>query len=505
MTVFLQRLLNDHNPVLKIGLNELEKSTGFAGVDARLVADILSKSHSVMRKLGLDINDTTAAELYHSLNSQYNNLQIEKLLIECDYTLAVVNDGVVSLNLIDIIENSHHELRFENRINSHGQRALRGQIIERYMQSGLIDKEVAKNKLIQSRLVLEDDSLHHKHSVSSYRTSKSKGPYLVAIGDMVTDAFIKLDEKYAEVTVDRLGRRRLSMDFGSKPPYDEVEIVNAVGNSANAAVSFAKLGLNSSLMAFCGDDQAGKDAINYLQSAGVDTDLLSVQKNMKTNYHYALRYGSDRTILIKYEDYKYEFIEPNEEPDWIYLSMLSKSSWGLHKQLVGYLKKHPNTKLAFQPGTFHFEWGPKRLQEIYRRSHIIMMNKEEAQDVTGEKTNSLQKLLKALHELGPKIVVITDGPNGAFASDGIKVYSMPNYPDPKPPYDRTGAGDAFASTIVASLALGNSLETSMLWAPINSMSVVQKLGAQAGLLNSKQIQKYLKEAPKYYHPEETRL
>jgi sugar/nucleoside kinase (ribokinase family) len=82
---------------------------------------------------------------------------------------------------------------------------------------------------------------------------------------------------------------------------------------------------------------------------------------------------------------------------------------------------------------------------------------------------------------------------------------MPNYPDPKPPYDRTGAGDAFASTIVASLALGNSLETSMLWAPINSMSVVQKLGAQAGLLNSKQIQKYLKEAPKYYHPEETRL
>ncbi len=27
--------------------------------------------------------------------------------------------------------------------------------------------------------------------------------------------------------------------------------------------------------------------------------------------------------------------------------------------------------------------------------------------------------------------------------------SMPLYPDPKPPYDRTGAGDAFAHTFVA--------------------------------------------------------
>lgn len=505
MPNFLQRILGNKSSELTLSLNELEKSTGLAGIDTRLIADILSKSHEVMRKLGLDIKDTTPRELYHSLISQYSSVQVEKILIECDYVLAFLENEIVSFNLIDIIENSHHELKFEDRISYHAHRALRGQIIERYTESGLIDKNVALAKLNRSGILIPEDLDHHKHSVKNYRNSKESGPYLVAIGDMVTDAFIKLDEKYAEVTVDRHGRRRLSMDFGSKPPYDEVEIINAVGNSANAAVAFSRLGLNASLMAFCGDDQAGKDAISYLQSVGVDTSLLSVQKNKKTNYHYALRYGSDRTILIKYEDYKYDFITPKEEPDWIYLSMLSKSSWGLHKDLIGYLKKHPKTKLAFQPGTFHFEWGPKRLQEVYRRSHIVMMNKEEAQDVSGENTNSIQKLLKGLHRLGPKIVVITDGPNGAFASDGKKVYAMPNYPDPKPPYDRTGAGDAFASTIVAGLALGKTLETSMLWAPINSMSVVQKLGAQAGLLNKTEIQKLLKAAPKFYHPEETSL
>jgi ribokinase len=79
---------------------------------------------------------------------------------------------------------------------------------------------------------------------------------------------------------------------------------------------------------------------------------------------------------------------------------------------------------------------------------------------------------------------------------------MPNYPDPQPPYDRTGAGDAFASTTVAALALGEPLEVALRWAPINSMSVVQKLGAQAGLLRREEIEQFMADAPEFYHPEE---
>ena len=82
------------------------------------------------------------------------------------------------------------------------------------------------------------------------------------------------------------------------------------------------------------------------------------------------------------------------------------------------------------------------------------------------------------------------------------MYKVPNYPDPAPPLDRTGAGDAFASTIVAALALGETVATALTWAPINSMSVVQKLGAQAGLLGVEDIQKYLSEAPEWYKTEE---
>ena len=255
-------------------------------------------------------------------------------------------------------------------------------------------------------------------------------------------------------------------------------------------------------MAFLGNDQPGKDSLTYLAEENVDTSTMNVHDGMKSNYYYVLRYGADRTILVKNEDYDYSWVAPEKTPDWIYLSLISEASWQLHEDLLAYLEEHPDTKLAFQPGTFHFEWGTEKLAKVYARSHIVVMNREEAVEVTGKSYDALKDLADALHELGPKYVVITDGPNGSYASYDGKLVSIPNYPDPAPPVDRTGAGDAFASTIVAALAHGESIETALTWAPINSMSVVQKLGAQAGLLHREEVEKYLEEAPEFYHPEE---
>lgn len=504
MEGFLQRVLDLTGIKVRLGLEAIEKNSINPSVDTRLVSDMIVKGYDIIKNLGLDKNNTTAKELYYALNSQYKNSNIEKILLDCDYVVIPIDGQIVSLNLIDIIENDHHKLSFEKRLLDHGRRALRGEILYRYENYGKIDLNRLED-LANSIGLLNIEDKHHIHTVKKYKINKDRKPVMFAIGDMVTDAFIKLNENYAQVTVDRHGHKSLSMDFGNKPPYDEVEVINAVGNSANAAVAFARLGLDSGLLAFCGNDQAGKDSLKYLSSQGVDISAISIQSGKKTNYHYALRYGSDRTILIKYEDYDYEFKIPKEKPDWIYLSMLSKSSWSLHRQLLKYLKKNPDVNFAFQPGTFHFEWGTKRLSEFYKRSFIVMMNKEEAQQVTNDSTKSISKLLQKLASIGPKMVVITDGPNGSFAYDGVKIYAMPNYPDPKPPYDRTGAGDAFASTVVACLAMGQDLPTAMQWAPINAMSVVQKLGAQAGLLNKSEIKNYLAKAPRNYKIQEFNL
>jgi ribokinase len=227
-----------------------------------------------------------------------------------------------------------------------------------------------------------------------------------------------------------------------------------------------------------------------------------INPDKKSNYHYVLWYKDERTILIKHEDYDYHWphLTPKEMPKWLYFSSISEHAIEYHDQISDWLDIHKDVKLAFQPGTFQMEAGVERLKRIYERTEVIILNREEAAFVGGGKHDDIHDLFNNLHELGPKVVVITDGPQGAYASDGTNRLSMPLYPDPAPPIDRTGAGDAFASTFVAALIKGNTIEGALQWAPINSMSVVQKVGAQAGLLSEKELDHYLKNSPDWYKP-----
>jgi sugar/nucleoside kinase (ribokinase family) len=71
-------------------------------------------------------------------------------------------------------------------------------------------------------------------------------------------------------------------------------------------------------------------------------------------------------------------------------------------------------------------------------------------------------------------------------------------PDPADPVDRTGAGDAFASTFTSAIALGLTPAEALSWGPINSMSVVQHIGAQKGLLSRTELESYLANRPPEY-------
>ncbi len=493
MTHYLKQLLGNDHPLFSANLAELEHATGGAGVDTRLIADITEKAHNVLRTIGLDPADSYGKEVYQALNARVRSGKIEELLKDTSYVLLDFNDEVVSFNLQDVIENAHHELPYEQRTSAHGLRHLRAEIVRRYAEHDRTDDELVHKLADQIGLKPPQDEGH-----PTLEPMSDSAPSVLAIGDIFTDAFIKLNEEVARVDTDPDGSKRLSLPLGSKPPYDGVDIIRAVGPSPNAAVSFRRLGLHAGLRAFMGNDEPGLASKEHLEFEGIDTELLSIQSGLQSNYYYVLRYGAERTILVKNQDYEYTWQAPAKAPDWIYLSLIGDASWQLHEDMLNYLEEYPDIKLAFQPGTFHFKWGVEKLARVYKRSHIVIMNREEAMDVTGKSHDSIRDLANGLHDLGPNIVVITDGPNGSYASYDWKLVTIPNYPDPAPPFDRTGAGDAFASTIVAALALGETMDTALTWAPINSMNVVQHLGAQAGLLPIQKIKDYLKKAPEDY-------
>jgi sugar/nucleoside kinase (ribokinase family) len=175
-------------------------------------------------------------------------------------------------------------------------------------------------------------------------------PDVVSIGDIVTDAFIKLIDDQA-VTYQNEQGKWLAVPFGTKIPFDHAEIIEAVGNASNAAVAFARLGLNSAFVTNVGADAHGRDMIKALDKQDVDTRFVRINPGKKSNYHYVLWYKDERTILIKHEEYDYHWphLRPAETPKWVYFSSISEHAIEYHDQVADWLDHNPEVKLAFQP------------------------------------------------------------------------------------------------------------------------------------------------------------
>ncbi len=330
---------------------------------------------------------------------------------------------------------------------------------------------------------------------------KEKNIDFLAIGDIVIDAFIKLQE--AEIEYEH-GVKMLEMRFGEKLPYDSVKVVKAVGNAPNASVSAARLGLRSAVMTHVGGDDFGKECLEALKENGVITDYVTIEDGKTTNYHYVLSFQAERTILIKHEEFNYNLEKQADGliPKWVYFSSVGEKSMQYHADIAKWVAEN-DIKMAFQPGTFQISLGSDKLADVYAATEVFFCNVEEAQQILNEESRDVKKMLKAVHELGPKIVCITDGADGAYAYDSYndEYWFHRIYPDPKPPVERTGAGDSFSSAFTIALGHGKSVAEALSWAPINSMNVVQYIGAQEGLLTQDQLEEFLKNAPEDYKPE----
>ena len=290
----------------------------------------------------------------------------------------------------------------------------------------------------------------------------------VAIGDCTVDEFIKLKDAEVHCAIDS-DECTISMSWGDKIPYDTSILVPGVGNAANAAVAASRLGVSAGFVSNVGKDRYGEEILAAYDREGVDRTHVRVNEGIPTNHHYVLWYNAERTILIRHEAYPYEIPEGFVPPRWIYLSSAGESSEQFHLDLAKWLAAHPETKLAFQPGTFQMEMGKEKLAALYRATELVACNKEEAERILGLGETEIGELLEKMRALGPKIALITDGPKGAYIADGASRFKVPMYPDPKPPVDRTGAGDATTSTIVVALALGKPMEEALLWGPVNSL------------------------------------
>lgn len=299
---------------------------------------------------------------------------------------------------------------------------------------------------------------------------------VTVFGDCFQDLLFEIGNNDADLEFDKKEKQNeLCFKFGQK--IDATNFTKTFGGNAyNTSISFARLGVNSKIISIIGDDSSGKEIKSNLKDESVDVKDLILDG--KTNTSSIFIYKKERNIISYHEQREYKTLDL-PVTDWFYFTSAVN---GCDKLLPKIMAK--KKIFVFNPGSWQLK-NFKSFEPYLVHTDILIVNKQEAQLLSRQ--DKIKDALKKFAKLGVKLSIVTDGTNGAYIAEGDNLYHAHIYPTNA--VDSTGAGDAFASALVAGLIRGKTILESIKWGMINSSSVVEKFGATEGLLKLKEIEK----------------
>ncbi len=312
---------------------------------------------------------------------------------------------------------------------------------------------------------------------------------MLSLGPARMDVFVRLPEDEIEeaCSIDRK-RCMIELGFGEKIPVTGIDFAVG-GNTGNNAVGLVRLGHKTAMAGSMGDGWSDKQALQMLSDEGVDTHLMTTDKG-KVGFGVVIDYSGERTILSYYPETQCVF--PKEEgllAKWIYLTTAGENYEDFYREAVNWAEAS-GAKIAFNPGSRQIKSGLSRIKFVAERTEVLFVNKEEAESLLDRPMDSpVKELLDGLRGTGAKLVVITDGMEGAYAFDGQKYLHMPVVPVQV--IERTGAGDAFGSGFLAAVMHGKGMGEALRWGTCNSAAKLGFIGPQRGLLNRQQMEEWL--------------
>lgn len=271
------------------------------------------------------------------------------------------------------------------------------------------------------------------------------------------------------------------LELGTKVDIDKIQFSTG-GGATNAATTFARNGHESIFIGCIADDPAGTAIVNSLDDEGIDSSYITYTDRAQTGYSVLLLAPSgERTILTcRGASAKFDLLNPDDletiNPDWIYVTTFRGNMDMLDQFFTK--AKALGSKIMFNPGNLELEHR-RKLLGLLSDVDVLLLNKAEAKKIV--EGTSLAELVGRLRNYVPA-VIITDGNQGAIATDQNETYRIGIYEDIRVK-DSTGAGDAFGSGFLAAYANGKTFKDSLVFASANSTSVVQKIGSKAGIIN----------------------
>lgn len=318
---------------------------------------------------------------------------------------------------------------------------------------------------------------------------------VVTIGTATRDVF--LTSPFFKVLKDPKNLKRLGIPLGEAqcfalgakitvgPP-----VLAVGGGAANASITFSRQRLRTAAIIGIGNDPNGEAVLRDLAEEKVKTFPIYDPKEMTGYSVILISSGGERTVLHFRGASKNvkgtESVFGRVRARWAYISPGGIPLTAMVK-IVSRLKRR-GVAVVMNPSAEYIKLGVKKLAPILKNLDAVIVNREEASYLTGFDYAREKAIFSKFDELVSGIAVMTDGRRGASVSDGKYIYRAGIFPE-KSVVDRTGAGDAFGSGFVAGLIQKNDILYALRLASANATSVVEKVGAQAGILTKSDFKK----------------
>lgn len=343
----------------------------------------------------------------------------------------------------------------------------------------------------------------------------------LTIGGAMVDTIAIIENAGIErMTMLNAGTSFLLLEEGGKTEALEVS-THAGGGGINAAVAFARMGFDTSVLIKLGTDGRAEQII-----AALDRDHIS--------HRWALRDPSaptgasvhvsshDRNAAVFTFRGANTLLVPDDladeafAVDLVYIANLSDQAAHCFPTIVEKAQK-ARALIAVNPGIRQLHSHASAFQGTLPALDVLSLNRREADEVVSmlekdETTDgaplafpegmrppalavrglrhegrkvSLTAFMRALLARGVGTVLVTDGQNGAFAASRGGLYHCPAREVSV--LGTAGAGDAFASTFTAETAIGGAPDRALQAATLNAAAVLGHVDTTTGLMARSEI------------------
>ncbi len=320
---------------------------------------------------------------------------------------------------------------------------------------------------------------------------------VITLGSARLDAFMTIHDPKKELHKDQEHQGGVCFRLGEKIVVDKYDFFVG-GNAANVAVGISRMGLKSTIVAEVGDDEFSIKIRNMLARENIERLFLVQTKGGSSNLSVIISFAGDRTIFAESREQEHDFSLDGADADWLYITSLGREWEKPYKMALDFAKEK-GARIAFNPGSYQLSEGHGTTAAVLKQTEILFVNKEEAELLIynhykkkiDNSDGYIEKLARELKNMGPKIVVITNGKYGSHALDASGNFGEQALVDGEV-VERTGAGDAYATGFLAAVIHGKNFQEAMKWGAHNASSVVGKVGAQMGLLTKAEIEELVK-------------